>query len=214
MENIGWVEETAPVEKADAVRGIVRKHITPEITKQAESNHEGGNEVSKVDNTSVEEVEPVTKADEAVEEVTEEIVEVSDVVEEPADVEKADADSDVEVVETPDFVKLFEDLRTFVSEAVEKSINSSSEQVNSIQESVEAFTKSVDSRFAELEEGHKSLTDTYNRLVESMAKVEESVDRINSSTAVKKSTELGGSEELTKTQNSIWGGRFLGVSDL
>lgn len=213
MENIGWVEETNSVEKSDIVRDVVRKYITPEITKQAESNHEGGNEVSKVDNTSVEEVEPVTKADEAVEEVAEEAVEVSGVTEESADVEKADADSDVEVVETPDFVKLFDDFKAFVSESIEKSVTTSSEQFNLIKDSVETFTKAVDTRFEELEKGHKSLTETYDRLVESLAKVEESVERINSSTAVKKSAELGGSEETTKI-NSIWGGRFLGVSDL
>jgi hypothetical protein len=213
MENIGWVEETNSVEKTDIVRDVVRKYIKPEITKQAESNHEGGNEVSKVDNTSVEEVEPVTKADETVEEVAVETAEVSEVSEESADVEKADADSDVEVVETPDFVKLFDDLKTFVSEAVEKNITASSEQIDSIKESVDTFTKAVDDRFAELEKGHNSLTETYERLVESLGKVEESVERINSSTAVKKSSELGGSEEVTKT-NSIWGGRFLGVSDL
>jgi len=224
MENIGWIE-SADSEKSDVLRDVVQKYLNPdpEITKQDEVNtHEGGIEVDIL-STSVEEVEPIEKADEVVDEVAveaadEAVVDAVDVVaEEEAveEVEKADEGSEVEAVDAPvDFVKLFDDLRSFVADTVTKSTEASNEQVAGVRASVEAFVKSVDEKFNELGTTHETLAKSVTDLTESLKDVEARVEGLNSSTAVKKSSELGGSEEVLQKNTSIWGGRFLGVSDL
>lgn len=231
MENIGWIE-SADKDKPNVLSDVVQKYLNPEpeIIKQAEVNtNEGGIEVSEIA-TSVEEVEPIEKADAAVEEAEVEAVEaveeadaeVVEVVSEDAaaveaedEVEKADEGSEVEAVDTPaDFAKLFEDFKTFVSETVQKSAEASNEQVAGVRASVDEFVKTVNSKFDELGEGHANLTKTVEALSNTLSEVEARVEGINSSTAVKKSAELGGSEDKIEKSNSIWGGRFLGVSDL
>lgn len=227
MENIGWIE-SADTDKSDVIQDVVHKYLNPEpeIIKQAEVNtNEGGIEVSEIA-TSVEEVEPIEKADAVVEEAAPEVAdEVAEVVEvasedvveaEAADeVEKADEGSEVEAVDTPaDFAKLFDDFKAFVSETVTKSAEASNEQVAGVRASVDEFVKTVNSKFDELGEGHANLTKTVEQLSTTLSEVEARVEGINSSTAVKKSSELGGSEDKFEKSNSIWGGRFLGVSDL
>jgi uncharacterized protein YaaR (DUF327 family) len=226
MENIGWIEST-DTDKSDVIKDVVQKYLNPEpeIIKQAEVNtNEGGIEVSDIA-TSVEEVEPIEKADAAVEEAVEAVEEAAEVVEVASDdaaavdaadeVEKADEGSEVEAVDTPaDFAKLFDDFKAFVSETVTKSAEASNEQVAGVRASVDEFVKTVNSKFDELGEGHANLTKTVETLSNTLSEVEARVEGINSSTAVKKSAELGGSEDKLEKSNSIWGGRFLGVSDL
>lgn len=215
MENIGWIE-TADAGKNDVLKSIITKYLSP--AQDAEASYEGGNEVSDIA-TSVEEVEPVLveKADEVVEvaadeevaAAAEEAVAEDAAVEEVADeVEKADTGSDV-AAEAPDFEKFLGDVKGILEDAFAKS----AEQVESVRASVEEFTKSLDGRFAEMETAYSQLSNTVTNLSQGFAEVEARLESINSSTAVKKSSELGGSEEVT-IKKSIWGGHFLGVSDL
>lgn len=222
MENIGWIE-TADAGKPSEISKVVQKYLSP---AQAEATHEGGIEVSEIA-TSVEEVEPIVeKADAVVEEAAVEEAVVADeaevveeaaedaAVEEAADeveVEKADEGSDVGA-EAPDFVKMFDDLKTFVSEVVNENVAKSAEQVDGIRASVDEFVKSVDSKFVELDTTYKSLAETVGKIEKSISDMEARVESLNSSTAVKKSSELGGSE--TGKKQSIWGGHFLGVTTL
>jgi Putative phage serine protease XkdF len=208
MENIGWIE-SADAGKNDVLKGIVSKHLS---SANAEQSHEGGIEVSDIA-TSVEEVEPIEKADEVVEEAVTEVEAadevVADAVEEVAEeVEKADEGSDVEAVDTPDFEKFMDDIKSVVTDAIAKSV----EQADSVRASVDDFVKSVDAKFDELDSTYKILSETVGKIEKGLTEIEARLESINSSTAIKKSSELGGSEEVTKS--NIWGGRFLGVSDL
>ena len=214
MENIGWIEST-DTDKSEILREVVSKYLNPEPeNSQVEVNtNEGGIEVSKDIATSVEEVEPIEKADEVVEEavVAEEVTEVAaDEAVVADEVEKADEGSEVEAVETPvDFVKLFDDLR----ETIVKNTQDSNAKVEGIRTSVDEFVKTVQGQFEALGTSHADLAKSVETLSESLSEVEARVESFNSSTAVKKSSELGGSEEVTTTK-SIWGGRFLGVDSL
>jgi hypothetical protein len=214
MENIGWIEST-DTDNTDILRDVVSKYLNPEPgNSQVEVNiNEGGIEVSESIATSVEEVEPIEKADEVVEEA---VVTSEDVAEVAADeavadeVEKADEGSEVEAVDSSvDFVKLFEDLRATIVKGTEDS----NAKVEGIRTSVDEFVKTVQAQFTDLGTSHAELAKSVETLSESLAAVEARVEEVNSSTAVKKSSELGGSEEV-KTTKSIWGGRFLGVDSL
>lgn len=213
MENIGWIE-SADTDKSDVLRDVVQKYLNPEPDTQVEVNiNEGGIEVSKGIATSVEEVEPIEKADEVVEEAVVASEDVAEVAAEEAvadEVEKADEGSEVEAVDSPvDFVKLFDDLR----ETIVKNSEDSNAKVEGIRTSVDEFVKTVQAQFTDLGTSHAELAKSVETLSESLAAVEARVEEVNSSTAVKKSSELGGSEEVTTTK-SIWGGRFLGVDSL
>ena len=217
MENIGWIE-SADTDKSDVLREVVQKYLNPEPDTQVEVNtNEGGIEVSKGIATSVEEVEPIEKADEVVEEavVADEVAEVAAEEAVADEVEKADEGSEVEAVDSPvDFVKLFDDMREFVSETIIKSAEESNAKVEGIRTSVDEFVKTVQTQLETLGTSHAEIAKSVESLSENLTAVEARVEEFNSSTAVKKSSELGGSEEVVTTTKSIWGGRFLGVDSL
>jgi hypothetical protein len=131
----------------------------------------------------------------------------AEVLEKAADVSEAE-------VSEPDFAKMLGDLKGFFSETLEKASEANAAQVSAIKETVETFSKGVDARISELAEKHTALSEAVNAIKNTIDGVEKRVDAVESETAIKKSSDLGGSQEVT-IKKSKWNGTFLGsVSEL
>jgi len=217
-ELIGWVESN-DINKTKEIDRILDSHKrsrlplpdTQTIAKQA--NAEGGNEVSEntetvaaveetpvaVEETPVvaEEAAPAAPAEEAVADAS------AEVLEKAADV------SEVEVDE-PDFAKMLGDLKGFFSETLNKASEANAAQVSAIKETVETFSKSVDTRISELAEQHAALSKAVENIKSTIDNVEKRVDAVEAETAIKKSSDLGGSQEVITKSKSKWNGSFLG----
>ena len=128
--------------------------------------------------------------------------------------EKAADVSEVEVNE-PDFAKMLGDLKGFFSDTLGKAAEINAAQVAEIKNTVDSFSKSVDSRITELTEQHKTLSEAVSSIHNTIDGVQKRVDAVESDTAVKKSFDLGGSQEVVQKSKSKWNGSFLGsVSEL
>jgi hypothetical protein len=213
---IGWVEKN-DVNKAKEINRILDLHKsrltlpdTNTIAKQA--NAEGGNEVSENTENAVVEETPAVEEAVAVEAPA---VEEAPVAEEaPAadasaeTLEKAADVSEVEVDE-PDFAKMLGDLKSFFSDTLSKASEANAAQVTTIKDTVETFSKSVDGRISELAEQYTALSKAVDNIKNTINNVEKRVDAVESETAFKKSSDLGGSQEVT-IKKSKWNGSFLG----
>jgi hypothetical protein len=213
---IGWVE-SSDVNKAKEIDKILDLHKsrstlpeTQTIAKQA--NAEGGNEVSEntenttVEETVVEETAPVVEETPAVEEAPA----VDAAADAPAEtLEKAADVSEVEVDE-PDFAKMLGDLKGFFSETLNKATDANAAQVKAVTETVESFSKSVDGRITELAEQYDTLSKTVSDIRNTIDGVQKRVDAVEGETAIKKSSDLGGSQEVNTIKKSKWNGSFLG----
>jgi hypothetical protein len=229
-ELIGWVE-SSDVNKAKEIDKILDayKHSrftlpeTQTIAKQA--NAEGGNEMSdNTENVVVEDVAVEAPAEDA---ATETAVEDTAVVAEdaapaeapaeeaavvedvPAETLEKAAEVSEDKVDEPDFAKMLGDLKGFFSETLNKASEANAAQVTTIQATVEAFSKSVDARISELAEQHTALSSAVNNIKSTIDGVQKRVDAVESETAIKKSSDLGRSEEVT-IKKSKWNGSFLG----
>ena len=187
------------------------------IAKQA--NAEGGNEMSDNTENVVAEDVAVDAAVEVAVEDTAVVAEDAAPVEAPAEeaaaedvpaetLEKA-AEVSEDKVDEPDFAKMLGDLKGFFSETLNKASEANAVQVTTIQETVEAFSKSVDARISELAEQHTVLSSAVNDIKNTIDGVQKRVDAVESETAIKKSSDLGRSEEVT-IKKSKWNGSFLG----
>jgi len=218
---IGWVE-SSDVNKTREIDKILDSYKnsrltlpeTQTIAKQA--NAEGGNEVSEnIENVVVEDaVAPET----TVEETPVAAEEAPAVEEAPAEDAVADASAeslekaaDVSevMVDEPDFAKMLGDLKGFFSETLFKASETNAAQVTAIKDTVESFSKSVDTRISELAEQHTALSAAVNEIKGTIDGVQKRVDAVEGETAIKKSSDLGGSEVVTKSK-SRWNGSFLG----
>jgi hypothetical protein len=210
---IGWVE-SSDVNKSKEIDKILdsfKKSRLPlpetQIAKQA--NVEGGNEVSDINNDVVVDETAAVETP-----VVEEAPAEEAVVEAPADdapaetLEKA-ADVSEVMVDEPDFAKMLGDLKGFFSETLNKASESNAAQVSAIQETVETFSKSVDTRISEMAEQHGALSKAVEDIKSTISGVQKRVDAVESETAIKKSSDLGGSQEVT-IKKSKWNGSFLG----
>ncbi len=123
--------------------------------------------------------------------------------------EKAADVSEVEVDE-PDFAKMLGDLKGFFSDTLAKASEANAAQVTTIKETVETFSKSVDTRISELAEQHAALSKAVEDIKGTIDGVEKRVVAVESETAIKKSSDLGGSQEVITKSKSKWNGSFLG----
>ncbi len=227
---IGWVESN-DVNKAKEIDKILDLHkksrlSTPETQIAKQADIEGGNEVSE--NTENVVAEDVAKAYEAADVIaaqqatdgsvdTAEVAEATEAEETPADavvdasaetLEKA-AEVLEDKVDEPDFAKMLGDLKGFFSETLNKASEANAAQVSAIKETVETFSKGVEGRISELAEQHTVLSKAVEDIKNTIDGVEKRVDAVESDTAIKKSSDLGGSQELT-IKKSKWNGSFLG----
>ena len=218
---IGWVEKS-DINKSNEVQKILDSFKksrftlpdTQTIAKQA--NAEGGNEVSEntenavVEETAVEETVAVEETPAAEEAPAEDAV----VEDAPAETLEKAADVSEVMVDEPDFAKMLGDLKGFFAETLDKAAQTNAAQVSSIQNTVESFSKTVDVRISELAEQHAILSKAVEDIKNTIDGVEKRVDAVEGETAIKKSSDLGGSQEVV-IKKSKWNGSFLGsVSDL
>jgi hypothetical protein len=230
---IGWVE-SSDINKSkeiDKILASFKKSRLPlpetQLAKQA--NVEGGNDMEKLNVGKDAEVvaEAIVEAPaEVTPEVEEVVAEANDesnvnlfdksleAVEVTAEdtsadnVEKA-ADTVEVMVDEPDFAKMLGDLKGFFAETLTKATEANAAQVTEIKTSVEAFSKSVDDRISELAEKHSALSAAVTEIKGTIDGVQKQVDAVEGDTAIKKSSDLGGSEVFTKSK-SKWSGAFLG----
>ena len=217
---IGWVE-SSDVNKSkeiDKILASFKKSRLPlpdtqTIAKQA--NAEGGNEVSEnTENTVVEETPVVEETAVVAEDAPAEAPAEDAVADASAETLEKAADVSEVMVDEPDFAKMLGDLKGFFSDTLNKASEANAAQVSGIKDTVESFSKSVDARISELAEQHTALSAAVNEIKNTIDGVEKRVDAVESETAIKKSSDLGGSQEV-KIQKSTWGGSFLGsVKDL
>ena len=218
---IGWVE-SSDMNKSKEINRILASFKKsrlplPETQLAKQANVEGGNEMSDVTNDVVAEaVEAeaiIEKSVDVVEAPVAENVIVEQTAEDtaPADsVEKAAELDNAEVmVDEPDFAKMLGDLKGFFAETLTKATEANAAQVTEIKTSVEAFSKSVDDRIFELAEKHSALSAAVTEIKSTIDGVQKQVDAVEGDTAIKKSSDLGGSEVFTKSK-SKWSGAFLG----
>ena len=212
---IGWVESD-DINKAKEIEKILasfkKSRLTlPEtqtIAKQA--NAQGGNEVSENTETAVVEETAAVEVEVVAEATIEKAVTEDVIVDASAEiVEKATDVSNEIVVEKPDFAKMLGDLKGFFSETLNKASEENAAQVTTIKDTVENLSKSVQSKITELAEQHSELSKTVENIKNTIDGVEKRVDAVESETAIKKSSDLGGSREV-KVQKSKWNGSFLG----
>ena len=212
---IGWVESN-DVNKAKEIEKILasfkKSRLTlPEtqtIAKQA--NAEGGNEVSENTETlAVEETALVEVSAPAQDAVVEKAVTQDVVADTSAETVEKAADVSEVVVDEPDFAKMLGDLKGFFSDTLSKASEANAAQVTTIKETVEAFSKSVETQISELADKHTELSKTVENIKSTIDNVEKRVDAVESETAIKKSSDLGGSQEVV-IQKSKWNGSFLG----
>ena len=214
---IGWVESN-DVNKAKEIDKILDLHkksrlSLPETQIAKQADIEGGNEVSEntetvaveetVVETAVEESPVVAEEAPAVEEAPAESTDASaETLEKAADVSEV-------MVDEPDFAKMLGDLKGFFSETLNKASEANAAQVSTIKDTVDTFSKSVDGRISELAEQHAALSKAVENIKNTIDGVEKRVDAVESETAIKKSSDLGGSQEVT-IKKSKWNGSFLG----
>lgn len=215
---VGWVEKN-DVNKAKEIDSILasfkksRLPLPEEEVIQKQANAEGGNEMSHHEEAPA--VEETVVAEEAV--VEEAAAEApAEAVADDVSAETLEKAADVSEVEAfePDFAKMLGDLKGFFSETLNKASESNAAQVSAIKETVETFSKGVDSRISDLAEQYTALSKAVENIKNTIDTVEKRVDAVESDTAIKKSLDLGGSQEAT-IKKSKWNGTFLGsVSDL
>jgi hypothetical protein len=200
---------------------ITAKQIKEQLGKETVSQQtEFANEEKVVDNndeavkseggvsmSDVETVEKAAEIEEVVEAVEEPVEKAEEVVETPEEavseetVEKAeDAEDSVDEVESVekteeyDFSKAVEDIKNFVTEAVQKSSAEQNTSVEKISKAVEELEKSV------------------APLMEAVKEVGGRLERLESATAVKKS---GNDEESEPVEKGFsWDGHFASVNTL
>ena len=227
---IGWVE-SSDMNKSKEINKILASFKKsrlplPETQLAKQANVEGGNKMSdtKIDNVveapeaeaavveaPVEEAVEAPVADEANVNLFDKSSEVAEVAAEDTsadNVEKA-ADTVEVMVDEPDFAKMLGDLKGFFSETLTKATEANAAQVTEIKTSVESFSKNVDARILELAEKHSALSDAVAEIKGTIDGVQKRVDAVEGDTAIKKSSDLGGSEVFTKSK-SKWSGAFLG----
>ena len=211
MSNIGWIENIETTKGLD-IQKVVDLYLNKNII-------EGGTDMSdelSVESTEVEEaVESVEEI--ATEEVAEETVdtlEKSDSADETAEevveeeVLEKSADSEVlEETEEFDFAKMLDDLKSIVTEKIDAGIAKAADNVATVEEIIDEMRGRISKVTEELQSG-------YENLAKSLETLQSRMDAYESSTAVKKSSDLDGSSEEVKLQKSIWNGHFLNVQDL
>ena len=229
-ELIGWVEsnDTNKAKEIDKILDLYKSRLNtlPDVKIAKQANAEGGNEVENLETTTATE-ETVEKlrvpGQEATAQAEAEVVAPVAEVEKSEEVVSTEENTSAEVLETaaeatevvePDFAKMLGDLKGFFSETLEKASEANAAQVSAIKETVETFSKGVDARISELAEKHTALSTAVESIKNTIEGVEKRVDAVESETAIKKSSDLGGSQEVT-IKKSKWNGTFLGsVSEL
>lgn len=244
MTNIGWVESNAS-DKVEKIRDAVAKatlpvsstfsknfynpttttsaaggytfnitvpSVTEMVAKQVSENNkdtntlEGGVDVPEEKTETV--VEETAKVTETTETAPNE--EVAPTEEAPAADDKVEKAANVEEVENEeiDLVKMFSDFATEIKDVLTSSKEATEEIVKSVKADLETTVAALDAKVSDLSEKFGSLEAT-------SVEVTKRVDAVESDTAIKKSSDLGRSEDkIEKNNKSVWSGAFLSTAEI
>ena len=182
-----------------------------EIKKFREQDEEGGVEVAE----NIESPELDTADAEEVEfEVEESVEEVDEADEDLAKAVEAE-DLAVDTSEQVDLEKALGDVKEFIEQAVQKSVDTSKEGLNALSESIAELIKSFDAKVGELAGKYEELTKGIADITKAQEEIASRVESVEEDTAMKKSGELENSiPEQPVMRKSLWGGRFLNSADL
>lgn len=208
MVKAGWTEsdDRSDMEKINSV-------LSDYLEKGQSASNEGGVNVAeeKID----ESVEPGTTApaEVAADEQGRPENEVEASVETAAEVEEVEKAADVSEVEADaDLEKALSELEAKVSEGVTKNESAIAELMKSIDEKFEARDKDIENKLDELAAKQDGLSKSLESIQEGLEKMSKSVGSLEKETALKKSGDLGGSQEaesLEKGNSGVWSGTFL-----
>ena len=226
MKNIGFVEkaDSEDTEKikflVDSAKGIRTIKMTEEENPMTEEttivNALGAETVELVENVEVAPEAAAVAVEEAPVEVpaedtpaTEPTAEAAPEAEEAPVVEEANDSVDAVVNATEEVAKAV----SSINENLTNALSNLAETVKSMQATVEAITKSLDAVTGEV----KSVSNEVKEVKGSFNEFGKRVDMVEKDTAFRKSGDLGEIVQEfseTKTQKSLWGGRFLKTADL
>ena len=239
MKNIGWVEETSESQASDVAKvikqyvakttGVIQNEGATVGELQAEAstpvekdiNGKGGKNMSENETPVVdtEDTELVEKsATEEVVETTEEVIEKSEeLTSEDSEevIEKSEEISEEAAADVAeDFAKMLEDLKTFVVENIAKSEDGSN--VPSVDEIINEMKNNISKSMEEISTRHEEVSKAVTQVQRDMDEMKKRMEAYEATTATKKSFDLDeeSKETVTKSQQSIWKGHFLGVRDL
>ena len=180
---------------------------------------EGGVEVAD-NETSHEELDTAQALDETSEEVEFEVEEtVEDVVTEALAMAKSDS-VEAEVADDTssdvfDMEKALGDVKSFVDEAITKSIEVNKESLDKFSTAVVELAKAVDEKIGQLQSKYEEVTKSLADLNNAATEIATRVESVEEETAIKKSGELESSiPEQPVVKKSLWGGRFLSSAEL
>jgi hypothetical protein len=226
MKNIGFVEksDSENTEKikflVDSAKGIRTIKMTEEENPMTEEttivNALGAETVELVENVEVAPEAAAVAVEEAPVEVpaedtpaTEPAAEAAPEAEEAPVVEEANDSVDAVVNATEEVAKAV----FSINENLTNALSNLAETVKSMQATVEAITKSLDAVTGEV----KTVSNEVKEVKGSFNEFGKRVDMVEKDTAFRKSGDLGEIVQEfseTKTQKSLWGGRFLKTADL
>lgn len=208
MKNIGFVE-TDDTEKADVVKAMlstIKNNDEKEVHKMEDNSTSVDETVTDV-TKSVDEAEtPVEKSDTVVEEVAIEKADSTEAADEPV------AKSDDEEPATEEAPVAEKDVTALVD--ITKSFEETTNALTAVVTDLVSTVKSLASEVSDLK---KANADTQSALSTVQNEFGKRVDAVEKDTAFRKSGDIGDIVQETviqKSQESLWGGRFLTKSDL
>lgn len=171
-----------------------------------QTSHEELDTAQAIDETSVEEVE--FEVEETIEGVVVEALAMAKA--DGIEVDAADASPEVS-----DLEKAVGEVKSFVEEALAKSIESSTESLDKITGAVIELSKAVDEKIGQLQSKYEEVTKSLADLNNAATEIATRVESVEEETAMKKSGELESSiPEQPVMKKSLWGGRFLSSAEL
>jgi len=226
MKNIGFVEksDSENTDKikflVDSAKGIRTIKMTEEENPMTEEttivDAPGAETVELVENVEVAPEAAAVAVEEAPVEVpaedtadTEPAAEAAPEAEEAPVVEEANDSVDAVVNATEEVAKAV----SSINENLTNALSNLAETVKSMQTTVEAITKSLEAVTGEI----KTVSNEVKEVKGSFNEFGKRVDMVEKDTAFRKSGDLGEIVQEfseTKTQKSLWGGRFLKSADL
>lgn len=179
---------------------------------------EGGVEMAdnKAGHEELDTAEATSETSEEVEFEVEETVE--DVVTEALAMAKSDgvesvtADTSSDVF---DMEKALGEVKSFVEETINKSIEMNAESLNQFSNAVVELAKAVDEKIGQLQSKYDEVTKNLADLNSATSEIANRVESVEEETAIKKSGELESSlPEQPMVKKSLWGGRFLSSAEI
>lgn len=197
FENIGWIETSKSLDdevRSEQLAAVLKAHLDLVKTDEGGVTNMPEQEVTE---ETVEEVETPT----------------TEVVETPSEEETETVEVEEVAAEETDIKKMLDDLHATITTTIEKTVSQSAdEQRTAIVEVQQSFEKAI-TDFKTFANEQAVLSKKVDELTTQFNSMEKSIDALESDTAIKKSSDLGGSTEIKKNKNS-WSGTALSVDDL